>query len=139
MTVVYLLNTNVLAQPVRPSGNTRVLERLEAHRGEVAIPAPVLHEITYGYLILPPSRKRELLAEYVATKVRLIIPVLPYDDRAAHWHAEQRAILESVGRSPALLDGQIAAIAATNELILATGNTRHFADFPELQAEDWFE
>jgi tRNA(fMet)-specific endonuclease VapC len=35
------------------------------------------------------------------------------------------------------VDGQIAAIAYANDLILVTVNTRDFAPFKDLQVEDW--
>lgn len=64
--------------------------------------------------------------------------VLPDDRQAALWHGEQRARLESKGVRPAFADGQIAAIAATQELVLVTRNTRDFAAFEGLQVVNWF-
>jgi tRNA(fMet)-specific endonuclease VapC len=57
---------------------------------------------------------------------------------AAEWFAEERARLSQIGRPPSYPDGQIAAIAATNDLILVTRNTTDFADFIDLQVENWF-
>ena len=64
--------------------------------------------------------------------------VLPDDRQAALWHGEQRARLESKGVRPAFADGQIAAIAATQELVLVTRNPRDFAAFEGLQVVNWF-
>jgi tRNA(fMet)-specific endonuclease VapC len=69
--------------------------------------------------------------------VRPSIPVLPYDQAAAEWHAAERARLSAAGKTPAFVDGQIAAIAKVNDLILVTSNRSHFENFRELQVEDW--
>ena len=65
------------------------------------------------------------------------MPVLPYEARAAEWHAAERARLMAAGKTPAFADGQIAAVAITNGLILVTGNRPDFADFADLQTMDW--
>jgi len=64
--------------------------------------------------------------------------ILPYDAEAANWHAAERARLVGTGRTPPFLDGQIAAIAVVNELILVTNNTSDYADFQQLQLQNWF-
>ena len=43
------------------------------------------------------------------------------------------------GLTPAFADGQIAAIASTNQLILVTRNTKDFINFGDLTIENWFE
>jgi len=35
------------------------------------------------------------------------------------------------------VDGQIAAVASVNALVLVTTNTKDFARFEDLQLEDW--
>jgi tRNA(fMet)-specific endonuclease VapC len=65
------------------------------------------------------------------------IPVLVYDGQAAAWHAAERARLVSLGRTPSFADGQIAAVAYTNQLVLVTSNTIDYANFVDLTIEDW--
>nr|WP_199315099.1 hypothetical protein [Planktothrix sp. FACHB-1355] len=43
-----------------------------------------------------------------------------------------------LGKTPPFVDGQIAAIAKVNNLILVTNNVSDYADFLELQVENWF-
>ena len=64
-------------------------------------------------------------------------PILGYDRAAAEWHASERARLMARGRTPSFVDGQIAGIAATNDLVLVTFNNRDFVMFDELRLEDW--
>ncbi len=51
--------------------------------------------------------------------------------------AEERARLGRSGRTPAFVDGQIAAVARVNDLVLVTGNLAHYRDFEGLVVEDW--
>lgn len=60
-----------------------------------------------------------------------------YTTAAATWHAEQRVRLKTVGRTPPFLDGQIAAVAAVNNLILVTHNLADYKHFAGLQVVDW--
>ncbi len=64
-------------------------------------------------------------------------PVLEYDRDAADWHARERARLSALGRTPPIVDGQIAAIAYVNGLFLVTTNERHFEGFRGLRLEVW--
>ena len=48
------------------------------------------------------------------------------------------ARLESQGCTPPFRDGQIAAIAMVDDLILVTRNTRDFENFTDLRYENWF-
>jgi tRNA(fMet)-specific endonuclease VapC len=98
----------------------------------------VLHELEFGVLRLPASRRKTVLTQYLEQVVAKLA-VLPYDADAARWHARERARLAKKGRSPAFVDGQIAAVAFANELILVTRNTDDFAPFQGLRVENWFD
>jgi tRNA(fMet)-specific endonuclease VapC len=65
------------------------------------------------------------------------MPILNYSMEAADWHAQERARLSQVEQTPLYADGQIAAIAAVNQLILVTRNVADFENFRELQLENW--
>jgi tRNA(fMet)-specific endonuclease VapC len=64
--------------------------------------------------------------------------VFDYDINAAKWHAQERARLSKIGKTPAFIDGQIASIAFCNDLILVTNNVADFQDFEDLVIENWF-
>ena len=63
--------------------------------------------------------------------------ILPCDERAAEWHAKERARLSLTGCTPAFVDGQIASIAKVNGLILVTRNAADFKKFSKLELENW--
>ena len=133
----YLLDTNTVSEPLRPTPAVGIVRRLHRHDGEVAIPAPVWHELRFGCARLPPSRRREAIERYIETVVLASFPVLDYDKEAADWHALERVRLGADGRTPPFVDGQIAAIAYVNDLTLITSNTRDFAGFRELRVQSW--
>lgn len=133
----YLLDTNVLSEPLLPAPNRGVLERLRNHQDEVAIASVVWHELLFGCYRLPHSARRAAIEEYLNEVVAPSIPVLPYDLQAAGWHAAERARLTGMGRTPPFADGQIAATARANNLILVTANLTDYATFQDLQVVDW--
>ena len=137
MTLRYLLDTNILSEPLRPAPNQAVLDHLREHQAEIAIASVVWHELWYGCYRLPPSAKRTLIEAYLKDVIARTIPILPYDQRAALWHAKERARLTLIGRMPPFADGQIAAVAATNGLGLVTFNRDDYSAFQDLRLEDW--
>lgn len=68
--------------------------------------------------------------------VRSTMEILPYTTTAAEWHAQERARLAALGRTPPFIDGQIAAVARVNRLILVTRNVADFHGFEGLAIED---
>lgn len=136
MSLKYLLDTNILSEPARPIPNANVLHKLDIHKSEVAV-SSVVHELLHGCLRLPESKRRESLWNYIHESV-LNLPVLDYDLKAAQWHAQERARLSKIGKTPAFVNGQIASIAYCNNLILVTNNVSDFEFFNNLKVENWF-
>jgi tRNA(fMet)-specific endonuclease VapC len=133
----FLLDTSIVSEPLRPSPNVAIVRRLQRHASEVGIAAIVWHELWFGCHKLPRSQKRTTIAAYLNDVVAVTMPILPYDERAAKWHAGEQARLVGAGRTPSFVDGQIAAIAAVNELTLVTINASDFRDFANLSVTDW--
>ncbi len=137
MTTRFLLDTNVVSEPLRPQPSTRVMRRLLDHEGEMAIPSLVWHELRFGCARLARSHRREAIERYLDEVVAVSFPVLDSDQHAADWHALERARLVAAGLTPPFVDGQIAAIARVNDLILVTSNKADFRDFKGLQVRSW--
>ena len=133
----YLLDANVLSERTRPRPNQRVLDRIGQHEFEIATGAPAWHEMLFGVLRLQPSARRRAIENYLEEVVRAEVPILPYDTAAADWHAAERARLAAIGRTPPFVDGQLAAIAQTNGLVLVTANVADFRAFEGVRVEDW--
>lgn len=137
MTQSYLLDTNIVSEPLRPRPNKRVIDSLKKHQHEIAIASIVWHELLTGCERLPKSVRRSALESYLFEVISPTIPILPYDHEAAAWHAVERARLMGEGKTPPFADGQIAAVAATNSMILVTFNLNDYKCFNHLTIEDW--
>lgn len=134
----YLLDTNVLSEPLKRRPDSAVLERLRAEQAGCATCAPVIEEMLFGMARLEPgSRRRRTIERYAAGLLASAMEVLPYDVEAARWLAFERARLRSIGEPAPHVDGLIAAIARANDLTLVTRNVRDFARFEGLRLEDW--
>lgn len=134
----FLLDSNIVSELARPQPHQLVVQRFQAHQGQLALPTPALHELRYGCLRLPPGQRREFLQGFLNLVVGRL-PKLPYDARAALLHAQFRAEAEGRGRVLPLLDAQIAAIAITQGLTLVTRNMRDFEGLTDLRVLNWFE
>lgn len=133
----YLVDTCVISNPRHTRPDPGTSELLARHDGELATASVVWHELLCGVERLAPSRRKEALWHYLHDVVAETVVILPYDSVAAEWHARQRAELSRRGLTPSFPDGQIAAIAATRGLVLATRNVKHFECFAGLQVEQW--
>ncbi len=133
----FLLDTNVLSEVVRPTPDPGVVARLTAAEGDAALSSVTWHELRYGIERLAPGRRRDALEAFLrALPARY--PVLPYDQRAADWHARERARLDRAGIQRPFADGQIAATAATHDLLLVTRNVKDFTHFDGVTTQSWW-
>ena len=137
MTLRYLLDTSTVSSPVSKTPDPDIVRRLDEHGHECAIAAPVWHELTYGCRRLARGKRRAALETYLHDVIRASFPILAYDEASAAWHGHERARLEALGRPAPFVDGQIAAIAHVNDLVLVTLNVSDFGRFKEIDVENW--
>ena len=137
MSLRFLLDTNIVSEPLRPLPDARILKRLQRHQGGMAIASVVWHELWYGCRRLQPSVKRATIERYLLDVVAPSLPVLPYDELAADWHATERARLSRAGMTPPFADGQIISIARVHELTLVTLNPADYASFQDVEIATW--
>ena len=124
-----LLDTNVVSEMLRPTPNPAV-ERWVAERlgSELYFSAVGEAEMRYGIAILAAGRRRNALALAIDAILREDFEdrVLPFDSDAAREYAEIAAARRAVGRAVAPADFQIAAIARSRGMSVATRNIRDF-------------
>ena len=137
MSLKYLLDTNIVSEPLRPTPQHAVVRKLSRHEDEIAISSVVWHELRFGAERLPASRRRDAIVRYLEEVVLATMPILDYDRAAAEWHAKERARLALRGATPPFADGQIAAIAYVNTLTLVTFNDADFRQFEGLRVLSW--
>jgi tRNA(fMet)-specific endonuclease VapC len=126
MGLKYLLDTNILSEPVKKLPDQNVLKALDKYAGEYCTCVTVWHELVYGIELLDHSKKKDSLT------------VLPYEKTSANWFAKERARLSKIGIITPMADGEIAAISAANSLTLVTRNANDFENFNGLIIENWF-
>ena len=133
----YLLDTNILSEPLKIHPDSIMMDRLKQNQNNIATATVVLHELYFGCYQLPSSVKKETIKRYIDEVVVANIPIYSYNEEAAEWHAYERARLQSIGKTPPFVDGQIAAIAHVNNLIIVTRNITDFNSFSGLQIQSW--
>lgn len=139
MAVTHLIDTNIIAEPLKEFPNAAVDKQLRYYEGSLALAATTWHELIYGYQRTKSVSRRKQLSQYLYDAVAEVMLILPYNDAAAEWHAVERARLSSIGIVPSFQDGQIAAVAAVNNLILVTRNVSDFEHFAGLIVVNWFQ
>jgi predicted nucleic acid-binding protein len=133
----YLLDTNVISM-LAPSRNEASpafldwLERMDAG-GKLFLSVVTIHEIEKGIALL---EHKGATAKAARLKVWLAGLVATYDDKilavdraAAALGGQLEALALSAGHDPGMADATIAGIAKANDLVIMTGNTRHFQVF----------
>jgi tRNA(fMet)-specific endonuclease VapC len=140
MKSLYLLDTNILSEVLKPNPSKHVIEKISSRGGEIATASIVVHEISFGCLRLPENSKRRIdIQLYIDNVILTDLPIFDYNTPAALWHSEQRAKLMAQGKTATFTDGQIASIAYVNGLVLVTRNIKDFMHFNGLMIENWFE
>ena len=110
----FLLDTNILSEPTKLQPNTHVISQLERYSDVVATASIAYHEVKFGCLVMPESRRKREIEAYIKRSLEANLLLVPYCQKSALWHAEERARLRQIGKTPSYADSQIAAIAAVN-------------------------
>ncbi len=131
--MIYLLDSNACIRYLNKSNSGVVNKIASLPTAGIRLCSVVKFELLYG---AQKSQQRTsnlaLLKNFFAHFVSL-----PFDDKAAHIAAIERARLEAIKQPIGALDLLIAAIAIANNLTLVTHNTREFSRVANLQFEDW--
>jgi tRNA(fMet)-specific endonuclease VapC len=139
--VRYLLDSNVLSEQLKLAPNQRVIEKIATEHAACATASVVVMELYWGADLMPAGKRRKFFTSAYDTYFKNAdsMPVLTFDMQAALWSASENARLQKLGLVRSWRDSQIAAIAATQNLILVTRNVADFKPFKQLKIENWFE
>ncbi len=124
-----LLDTNVISEPLKATGNTGVLAWIDAQNIETLYLSTIsLAELRFGIAALPEGKRRDTLHYSLEQRVLPLFAgrLLPFDDPASQAYAVLRARARIAGQAIAPADGYIAAIAATHGFAIATRDTSPF-------------
>ena len=124
------LDTNVLSEllclPAHPSVETWTAEYAVEDLFFSAIGEA---ELRFGVALMPEGRRRDGLATQIEAMLREDFEgrVLPFDRNAARAYADIAAARRLAGRPVSPADCQIAAIARSRAMAVATRNVRDFS------------
>ncbi|KAF3998700.1 type II toxin-antitoxin system VapC family toxin [Glaciimonas immobilis] len=124
-----LLDTNVVSEPLKVSGDTNVLAGIDAQVIETLYLSTIsLAELRFGIAALPEGKRRDMLQSSLEKRVLPLFAgrILSFDDAASRAYATLRARARNAGQAIAPTDGYIAAIAATHGFAVATRGTSPF-------------
>ncbi|MEC5218692.1 putative nucleic acid-binding protein [Actimicrobium sp. GrIS 1.19] len=124
-----LLDTNVVSEPLKASGDLNVLAWIDAQLIDTLFLSTIsLAELRFGIAALPEGKRRETLHISLEQRVLPLFAgrILAFDDPASRAYATLRARARSRGEAIAPADGYIAAIAAAQGFAVATRDTTPF-------------
>ncbi|MBU3694590.1 MAG: type II toxin-antitoxin system VapC family toxin [Rhodocyclaceae bacterium] len=135
-----ILDTNVLSALMQQRADPVVVAWLDAHPAEaIWITSITLFEARYGVALLPDGERRARLLQRLGDLLQtdLANRVCLFDVRAAAYAADLAASRRARGRTVDMRDTLIAGIALARGAVLATRNTRHFADLAVPVIDPW--
>lgn len=135
-----LLDTNVVSELMRSSPDPVVETWVTEHSVEELFFSAIGEaELRYGVAVMPAGRRRDRLASEIEAMLREDFEgrVLPFDSEAARASAELASARRVTGRPAPLVDCQIAAIAKSRDMAVATRNVRDFTDLGVDVIDPW--
>ncbi|MDE0445635.1 MAG: type II toxin-antitoxin system VapC family toxin [Spirochaetaceae bacterium] len=122
-----LLDTNVLSEFTRRRPLPQVIAWHRQHEPLLALPTVALAELRFGIARLPEGRRKSSLFRFwTATRDHFLGRIFSFDERAAATYGDLAAAAERAGRPINVADGQIAAIARTHTMSVATRDVSDF-------------
>ena len=128
---MFLLDTNVVTELMRDAPNSNVLSWMDKQpTQDLFVTAVTEAEIRTGVAILPEGVRRRGLADAAERTLGSLFAgrILPFDSDAARAYAEIVAACSAAGRLASQAGCQIAAIARSQGMTVATRNVRDFMD-----------
>ena len=122
----WLLDTDVICQPAKRSGDARVIAWLEGEKDECYTSAVVIAQLAF-WTRTKEGRQRQALQTWLTRLVDAMHGrIYGFNVSVAHVWADQEHQLERSGRRMPVEDSYIAATARRYGLTIATGNERDF-------------
>ncbi len=126
-----VLDTNVVSELMRDNPNPTVLAWVDDQATrELFVTAVTEAELRTGIALLPEGARRRGLTDAVERMLGGLFAgrILPFDSGAARAYADIAATRRAAGRPISQWDGQIAAIAHSRSMAVATRNVRDFSE-----------
>jgi predicted nucleic acid-binding protein len=136
---VIILDTNVVSELMRPTGDPHVLSWVrETGDGVLATTALTVAEIEYGLARLPDGSRADALRTAAAGLWEsFATAILPFDVAAARNYGALTAGRERAGRPTSAFVAQFAAIAKVHNAKVATRNVDDFQGMGLKLVDPW--
>ena len=122
----WLLDTDVICQPAKRHGDTRVIRWLHQERDRCFTSAIVIAQLAY-WVRSKEGRQRRDLQDWLRRLVDALGGrILGFNVSVAHVWADQEHLLKKHGQRMPVEDGYISATARRHGLTIVTGNDKDF-------------
>ena len=122
----WLLDSDVLCQPIKTRGNAAVIQWLEREQDRCYTSTVVIAQIAY-WVRTKEGRARARLQEWLRRSIEALEGrILSFNVATAHVWADQKRLLEESGQPMPIEDSYIAATARRHDLTIVTGNEKDF-------------
>ena len=142
MSLIYLLDTNIISEPTKAQASDKVIQKLAENLEYSGISSIVWAETLTDVKQLPDGKRKTGLFDYLVENVQKMYEIIPFDASCASIYSDLACKLKETGSPAPQFDLLIAATAIANNLILVTRNTQDFeaiAKVSNLMIENWFE
>ncbi len=123
----YLLDTCVISELIKEQPEVKLIDWItEIPETSLFLSGVTLGEIHKGIEKLPESKRKDNLHKWVNTDLRERFKnrILDLDLKAATRWGQIQGQAEVIGKPMPVIDGMIAAIGLSNDLIVVTRNTK---------------
>ncbi len=135
----YLLDTNVLSESSRSNPHPAVRQFVSV-RQNLWVSVISIDEVQMGVGLMPDGRRRDELADWLATTVVAFEDrLLAIGRREAEWSGKFRARARRSGYQMSHADALIAATAVSRDLCLVTRNIKDFRFLDIAMLNPWDE
>lgn len=122
----WLVDADVLCQPVKTHGNRAVIAWLEREQNDCYTSTIVIAQVAY-WVRTKEGRTRERLQQWLTQSIEALEGrILSFNTATAHVWADQKYLLEQAGQQMPTEDSFIAATARRHGLTIVTGNDKDF-------------
>lgn len=133
---MYLIDTNVLSEVIRPRPNLAVVRTLLTTDPALRFASEITrYELRFGAMLRDDGAA---LWACIEQRILPLVRWLPVDAAVVLAAADLGAMLRRSGETIEWADLMLAATAAANELTVVTRNVRRFERLPKLMVENWF-
>jgi toxin FitB len=123
-----LLDTNVISEAMKSEPNSSVKSWLNQQAVEsLYLSSPTVAELLFGIACLASGRRKQALEKTIEVLLDSFNGrILDFDLNAAKAYSRLAVRAKDMGKGFPLPDGYIAAIAASNDFVIATRDTGPF-------------